>query len=449
MVKAGSPTRETLVAAAIPNACRKLLQMRPNLKAQYNKKKSSLVRAALEYLTSDSFMYGPLLTPPQSPVKPAKHKHSEKVGNTGTASQIEGHAGGSTLSSLHSPPSTPISRMRTMSTLTRKILGRRTPNNEESGQLAAPSSAEAYHKHSEEALLLPPLNHKEKLFDKSEANGNGGLTSQGEDDEEVNEEDDDEESSKSFTESQSESDITPLHKEASMEVARKLVRKVGGRLSKELGIFVDARDCDVERWFLATTFMGQPSDFELSKQMFKKLQSMGISKIEDVLTIGQSQVEEAFQNVMHHQRIASRLQKIALALRTERNGGLCSLKRVPDYLELKRDLENLPGYSKNAARTFIRELRGVWPGANPDFETRTRNAAKHLHLLSSSNDGSEATSNLIELGQDAGLDVRDLELALVKLSFQHARHYRNCPGGRECEFARITLSDVDHLLANL
>ncbi|KAI5077438.1 hypothetical protein GOP47_0007892 [Adiantum capillus-veneris] len=165
---------------------------------------------------------------------------------------------------------------------------------------------------------------------------------------------------------------------------------------------------------------------------------MGISKIVDVLGIDQSELEEAFQDVMHNHRIASRLQKIALALRTEHGGGICTLKRIPDYAELKRELENLPGYSRNAARTFLREMRSVWPGAHPDFGMRTRNTAKHSHLLSSSKDGPDATSNLVEMGQDAGLDVRDLELALLELSYQHARHYRNCPGGRECEFARVT-----------
>ncbi|KAI5055955.1 hypothetical protein GOP47_0029476 [Adiantum capillus-veneris] len=401
MVKPRSATRETPVDAAIPSACRKLLQIRPNVRAQYKRKKSWLLQSVLEYLTSDSFMYGPLLTPPPSPMTPATLKPRENCGNNGqSASQIEEHAGCSSLSTLHSPPSTPISRLRTMSTLTRRFLGRSaSPGNEENTHVnTAPASVEVPHKYREDSFLLPSLKHKEKLSEKDEANGNGVLTGKGEDaDEDANADDEDEESSKSYTESQSESDVMPLHKDPAMELVRRLVRKVGGRLSKELGIFVDVRDCEVERWFLATTFLSYPLEFELSKKMSKKLQSMGISKIVDVLGIDQSELEEAFQDVMHNHR----------------------------------------------------EMRSVWPGANPDFGMRTRNAAKHLHLLSSSKDGPDATSNLVEMGQDAGLDVRDLELALLKLSYQHARHYRNCPGGRECEFARITLSDVDQLIANL
>ena len=54
-----------------------------------------------------------------------------------------------------------------------------------------------------------------------------------------------------------------------MQVARKLVKKVGGRFSKELGIYVDSHDAEVERWFLATTFLSNPSDIEKVKLLFK------------------------------------------------------------------------------------------------------------------------------------------------------------------------------------
>lgn len=35
---------------------------------------------------------------------------------------------------------------------------------------------------------------------------------------------------------------------------------------------------------------------------------------------------------------------------------------------------------------------------------------------------------------DAGVDERDLEVALVKLGLAHERHYRDCPGGVACNF---------------
>lgn len=34
----------------------------------------------------------------------------------------------------------------------------------------------------------------------------------------------------------------------------------------------------------------------------------------------------------------------------------------------------------------------------------------------------------------AGVDERDLEVALVKLGVAHVRHYRDCPGGSVCNY---------------
>ena len=58
----------------------------------------------------------------------------------------------------------------------------------------------------------------------------------------------------------------------------------------------------------------------------------------------------------------SHLLKIANAMPT----GVCSLKHISSYLELKRELENLPGYSKQAAQLFMRyiiqfkKLTAIW-----------------------------------------------------------------------------------------
>jgi hypothetical protein len=49
-------------------------------------------------------------------------------------------------------------------------------------------------------------------------------------------------------------------------------------------------------------------------------------------------------------RRASHLLKTANAM----PAGVSSLKHTSNYLELERELENIPGYSKEAARLFLR-----------------------------------------------------------------------------------------------
>lgn len=374
--------------------------------------KNGILKSIVSYLTSDSYMYGPLLS--RSPAAPAPKKRTpppKTVDASANTTPLSQNRGVSNLSGLQSPPLTsPRLRMSTSISLARRIIGL--------APFYQPSISPPGIPFVEPTPTLSVSLDEDVLTDQQDDSRNW-----------------------SAADSQSMEEFTPLHTQAAEEVTRRLVRKVGRRHSKELGIYVDIGDTEVERWFLATTFVNQHSDFELFKHMYKKLQSMGISKISDVLNVEQRELEEFFERTVHTPRMAARLQKLAKVLQRDHNGGISSFKRIPDYAGLKRELQNLPGYGRTAAHLFLRELRGVWPGAVPDMEGRTKNAAKHLHLVSEigGRDGLEVTPFLINLAQEAGVDVRDLEEALLKLGLQHARQYRNCPGGVDCEFLRSTL----------
>jgi len=80
---------------------------------------------------------------------------------------------------------------------------------------------------------------------------------------------------------------------------------------------------------------------------------------------------------------------------------------------------------------FLRELRGLWLGAEPPLDERALGAAEHLGLLEP-RPGSDLLASLRRLVADAGLDVRDLEAALVRLALPHSRREESCPGGAAC-----------------
>ncbi|KAH7277668.1 hypothetical protein KP509_38G001300 [Ceratopteris richardii] len=444
MVKSGN-TKTTPLGGSISNACRNFLRIKADIGAQFRKRKASVFQFLADYLRSDSFMYGPLLTSPSSSLSTPSKKslpfqHLDTgASDVGLFSNTREYAGVSAISAPHSPPPTPLPRLQAVNTQTRRVLGRYTIAKSNSNEIeVVPVSFSVGHKYREE--------QKGQIPDKNGVRETHILAKQLEDDsgQATDMEDRADDSSRSCAESQSDHDVTPLHKDAAKEVIRKLVKKLHGRLSRELGIFVDARDSDVEQWFLVTTFLSHLSEFESAKEMFKRLKAMGIRKIQDVLDYDQNKLEDLFESVMHQ---LSRLQKIAFAL--HEHGGIKRLKHMTEYAELKRELENLPGYGRSSAHMFLRELQGVWPGVKFEFDTHTRNAARHLHLIPTGKDGWEATSYLTQVAEEAGLDARDLEVALLKLSHNHARHYRNCTGGQECEFLRITLSDLDNLIANL
>jgi hypothetical protein len=98
------------------------------------------------------------------------------------------------------------------------------------------------------------------------------------------------------------------------------------------------------------------------------------------------------------------------------------------YPELSGALDALPGWGPATVRLFLRELRGVWPGADPPLDERSRAAAHHLELPA----GGPGVTGLAGLERACGLDVRDLESGLVRLDLAHGRAMARCPGGQAC-----------------
>ena len=105
------------------------------------------------------------------------------------------------------------------------------------------------------------------------------------------------------------------------------------------------------------------------------------------------------------------------------------------YPGLCAALDALPGWGPVTVRLFLRELRGVWPGAGPPLDERAAAAAHHLGLLAARPD--EAC--LARLAGACGLDVRDLESGLVRLELAHGRAMARCPGDQACLALRLPM----------
>jgi hypothetical protein len=103
-------------------------------------------------------------------------------------------------------------------------------------------------------------------------------------------------------------------------------------------------------------------------------------------------------------------------------------RRFTAYPELCAALDALPGWGPVTVRLFLRELRGVWPGADPPLNERVAAAARHLGLASAR----PGMSGLAGLAAACKLDVRDLESGLVQLELAHSQAMAPCPGGHAC-----------------
>ncbi len=220
-------------------------------------------------------------------------------------------------------------------------------------------------------------------------------------------------------------------------LARRVAERLGGRFSSELGIDVDRGGVEVERWALAATLFGTRISAQIAMRTYRVLSRAGVKSVADA---GERSWEELVAlldeggYVRYDFQTASRLRALAEVTRERCGGGIASLAAIRDPAELEVALDALPGWGPVTVSLFLRELRGVWPGADPQLDRRALEGAEHLALVPPAASATDARARLSRLARAAGLDFRDLESALVRLSLAHGRAFTVCPGGDSCGF---------------
>jgi hypothetical protein len=204
-----------------------------------------------------------------------------------------------------------------------------------------------------------------------------------------------------------------------------------GRFSTELGIDVDAGDAEVDRWFLPATLFGTRVSTGVAARTFHVLEAAGITRIDQASERTWEELVELLDAggyTTYDFRTATRLQALAAAVGERWAGGVSELGRFTDAADVTAALDHLPGWGPVTVGLFLRELRGVWPGAHLPLDGRAADAARHTGMLDETDGGLE---RLGAIATRAGLDTRDLEAALVRLALRH-RRLTDCPGGRSC-----------------
>jgi hypothetical protein len=220
------------------------------------------------------------------------------------------------------------------------------------------------------------------------------------------------------------------------ETARRLVATLGGRYSTELGIDLDAGATGADQWFCAATLFGTRISAPIAVRTYRALAQAGVRT---VLDAGERDWDDlvslldAGGYARYDFRTATRLQRLAAETRSRCAGTVASLATLTDPQILERALDDFTGWGPTTVRIFLRELRGVWPGAQPPVDERALRAARHLRFPVPAPGGGEVEA-LRAIAQPATLDVRDLETALIRLSLGH-RNMSTCPGGSHCRVA--------------
>jgi hypothetical protein len=221
--------------------------------------------------------------------------------------------------------------------------------------------------------------------------------------------------------------------------ARHIVATLGGRFSLELGIEVDRDAHELERWALAATLIGESSPMSAAVHAYRALDRAGLETLADVEGCDREQLVCALDEggfLRYDESAALELLGLAAAIGDRYPGGLAPLgEEIQDPVELERALCALPGWDLATARTFLRELRGVWAGADVPLDARASLAAPHVALPSD-------LDGLSALAAAAHLDFRDLESALIRLALVHDPAH--CPGGEECPLAEADPEQFVH-----
>ena len=218
-------------------------------------------------------------------------------------------------------------------------------------------------------------------------------------------------------------------------LARAAVAALGGRYSSGLGIDVDSGDAEVERWFLAATLFGTRIPATVAERTFGVLDGAGLHRVTQARHIPWEDLVALLDEggyARYDFRTATRLQDLAEIIGERYDGQVTVIsRRFPGYQGLRQALDALPGWGPVTIQLFLRELRGVWPGAQPPLDQRTAAAAHHLGL-SAAGPGKPGLPALAQLAARSGLDLRDLESALVRLALAHRHRMSSCPGGPAC-----------------
>lgn len=214
------------------------------------------------------------------------------------------------------------------------------------------------------------------------------------------------------------------------DLARRVAR-LGGMYSTELGIDVEGGEAELARWFLAATLFGTRIPARTAVRTFAVLDEAGVRVAEaaNVPWTRLVQLLDAGGYARYDERTATRLQQLGAVLQ-DRYGGLVGAieEHAATAGGLESALDALPGWGPVTVGIFLRELRGVWTLADPPPGTAVLAGGRHLRLLGRRG----APGRLRALAGAAGLDRRDLECALVRLTLAHRRSMADCPGGRRC-----------------
>lgn len=152
---------------------------------------------------------------------------------------------------------------------------------------------------------------------------------------------------------------------------KRLVEKLGGKFSVELGIDLESdRPSEVFKWFLASVLFGARITEKIAVNTYREFEGEGVLTPNEILKTGWDglvSILDAGGYVRYDFKTATKLLEITRRLEEEYGGNLNNVNRLAlDPRDLECRLKGLgKGVGDVTVNIFLRELRGVWGKADP------------------------------------------------------------------------------------
>ena len=201
----------------------------------------------------------------------------------------------------------------------------------------------------------------------------------------------------------------------------RLLDGYGDLFSARLGIALAGLDSgELFRWFLASMLFGARITESVAARTFLAFLEHGLATPDRIVRANFSELLQimAEGGYVRYDGITSRkVQEAAAKLLQDYGGDLNSLlAAAQDAHDFEARIQDFKGVGPTTAGIFLRELRGLWPKANPPLGDLARLAAAHLEIADPVSFWKRHTV--------PGHDYRNFEAALTRLGKNFCRRGR-------------------------
>jgi len=227
-----------------------------------------------------------------------------------------------------------------------------------------------------------------------------------------------------------------------------LIEVLGGMYSRELGIDLSGPDhAQIFRWFLAAKLMGARISTRVALSTWREFDRRGVDTPERIQQTGWDGLVAILDEGGYARYDFSTATKLLAITGDILKGYSGDLNVLHDRSEGPRDLEaRLMGLGKGigpvTANIFLREMRSVWPKADPAISPLALPAARDLGLVKGKGNPLDALRKAWAAEKARGYIFGDFEAALVRLGKDYCRKPRvtSCPMREICPKLRSARS---------